>query len=195
MAQWPSDQHTITDRSAPISAVLIWAPLAVAAIATGGSLWLSTGMGLKACPLCFYQRTFAMSVLSVLAIGLLAGKRHWNLLPILAFPLAIAGFGVAAFHVNLELSGKLECPPGALGLGTAPQQSCAIFTLLVAVLIVSVSRTMLTREFRATLIGPVVGLGAALAAASVVSSPPLPPAPTKAYDTPLEICRPPFRPS
>jgi disulfide bond formation protein DsbB len=42
------------------------AALAVSAVGTVGSLYLSLGMGLKACPLCFYQRTFMMSTAAVL---------------------------------------------------------------------------------------------------------------------------------
>ena len=34
-----------------------------------GSLYLSLGLGLIACPLCFYQRTFAFAVLGVLILG------------------------------------------------------------------------------------------------------------------------------
>ena len=47
-------------RSSEVPAILIWAPLLVALLAVTGSLWLSIGMKLKACPLCFYQRTFVM---------------------------------------------------------------------------------------------------------------------------------------
>jgi disulfide bond formation protein DsbB len=86
---------------APVS--LVWPSLLVALVALAGSLWLSVGMGLKACPLCFYQRTFVMGVVAVLGIGLLTGQRHRGVLNLLALPLAVAGFGVAAFHVFLEL--------------------------------------------------------------------------------------------
>jgi hypothetical protein len=36
-------------------------------------------------------------------------------------------------------------------------------------------------------------LGLLLAWGAVASAPPMPPAPTRAYETPLDICRPPFR--
>lgn len=42
--------------------------LALAAIATGGSLYLSLGLGLKACPLCFYQRSLAIAAVLVLVM-------------------------------------------------------------------------------------------------------------------------------
>jgi disulfide bond formation protein DsbB len=150
------------------------------------------GLGLKACPLCFYQRTFVMGVVAVLGIGLLTGERHRAVLNLLALPLVVAGVGVAAFHVFLELTGKLECPSGIMGVGTAPQQSLAVLTVLIAVVLVGVvwSRSAGV-SFWPPLAGAVV-LGLLLAWGSVVSSPPMPPTPTKAYETPLDMCRPPF---
>src|SRR5438094_10025143 len=96
---------------------LVWPSLLVALIALAGSLWLSIGMKLKACPLCFYQRTFVMGVVAVLGVGLLAGQRHRVVLNLLALPLALGAFGVAAFHVYLEQNGQLECPGRVLGIG------------------------------------------------------------------------------
>jgi hypothetical protein len=181
----PPSLHT-----APVGAVFL--PLLVALVALAGSLWLSVGMGLKACPLCFYQRTFVMGVVAVLGIGVLTGERYRAVLNLLALPLAVAGFGVAAFHVFLELTGKLECPSGVLGIGTAPQQSLAVLTVLLVVVVVGV---VWTRNgglsFWPPLTGAVV-LGLLLAWGSVKSSPPMPPTPTKAYETPLDMCRPPF---
>ena len=55
---------------------LVWPSLLVALLALAGSLWLSIGMKLKACPLCFYQRTFVMGVVAVMGIGVLTGQRH-----------------------------------------------------------------------------------------------------------------------
>lgn len=156
--------------------------------ATAGSLWLSIGMKLKACPLCFYQRTFVMSVAGVMVVGLLARVAR-GALCLLAVPAAAAGFGIAAFHVWLELSGKLECPAGLMGLGSAPQQSAALLGLLFVVVVAG--------SWRAVESGAVAGailLGALMAWGSVASAPPLPPSPTKAYETPMEMCRPPYRP-
>src|SRR5438105_3179089 len=82
----------------PVGAVFL--PLLVAVFALAGSLWLSVGMGLKACPLCFYQRTFIMGVVAVLGVGMLTGERHRAVLNLLALPSVVAGFGVAAFHVS-----------------------------------------------------------------------------------------------
>jgi disulfide bond formation protein DsbB len=120
----------LSDVSAP---ALKWtiAAVIIALTGVGGSVWLSVGMGLKACPLCFYQRAFVMAVAGVFLTALLSAARNSALPHVLALPAAVAGLGVAVFHVWLEVSGTLECPHGVFGLGTAPQQSLAIFVLLL----------------------------------------------------------------
>src|SRR5947209_2295508 len=96
---------------APTTAASVWAwlSLLVAVVALAGSLWLSLGMHLKACPLCFYQRTFVMAVVGVLGLGLFTAARRSGLACLLALPSAVGGLGVAAFHVLLEIQGTLEC--------------------------------------------------------------------------------------
>jgi disulfide bond formation protein DsbB len=147
-------------------------------------------MDLKACSLCFYQRTFMMAVVAVLAVGLLAGAARPARPSLLAVPLAVAGLAVALFHVSLELRGKLECPAGLLGLGTAPQQSLAVYLLLAALLAVDAAGA---GNLPALLGG--AALGAALAVASLVANPPMSPVPAKPYDPQqrIEVCRPPYR--
>jgi disulfide bond formation protein DsbB len=178
--------------SSAIPPSLIWPSLLVALVALAGSLWLSIGMKLKACPLCFYQRTFVMGIVAVLGIGLLTGPRHRTVLNLLALPLAIGALSVAAFHVYLELTGKLECPAGVLVIGTSPQQSLAVLIVLVIFVIVGVIRSRKVGEPHPAAAGAAVVLGLLLALAAIASSPPMPPAPTQAYTTPLDICRPPF---
>jgi len=107
-----------------------WLALLVSAVAVAGSLWLSLGMNLVACPFCYYQRTFAMCAFGVLAVGLLGGAPRGSVLCLLALPLAAGGLGVAGWHVYLEATGKLECPKGILEIGTAPQQSLVAFAIL-----------------------------------------------------------------
>jgi disulfide bond formation protein DsbB len=169
---------------------LSWAliSLALATAATLGSLYLSIGMGLKACPLCFYQRTFMMAALTVLAIGLATDRSQARLLSIVSLPLAVAGWGVAAFHEYLVVTGKLECPAGVFGLGVAPMQSLAMFSLLAVTIGLGAGRPMVP-------LAASVALGLALAWGCIASSPPMASAPTKPYEQPLEICRPPFKPS
>jgi hypothetical protein len=175
-------------------AILIWAPFLVALIALAGSLWLSIKMELRACPFCFYQRTFVMGVVAVLGIGLLTGRRHRAVLNILALPLAVGGLAVAVFHVYLELTGKLECPAGVLGIGTAPQQSLTVLIVLVLVVVVGVVGSWHAGERHPAAAGAAVVLGLLLAWGAIASSPPMPPAPTQPYTTKLDICRPPFHP-
>jgi hypothetical protein len=166
----------------------------VAVVALLGSLWLSVGMGLKACPLCFYQRTFVMGVVAVLGVGLLTGPQYRSVLNLLALPMVVGGVGVALFHVYLELTGKLECPRGIMGIGTAPQQSLAALAVLLVVVVIGLARSGLGAKARwPASVGALV-LGLLLAVASIVSAPPMPPVPTKAYTTPLDMCRPPFHP-
>ncbi|MBI2806279.1 MAG: disulfide bond formation protein B [Planctomycetes bacterium] len=169
--------------------VWIWLAFLCAAATLAGSLGLSYGLGLKACPLCFYQRTFIMSLVAVLGIGLLTPAGRGARLAWLALPLAVAGLGVASFHVFLELSGKLECPAGVIGAGTAPQQSMAMFLLLTSLLVAG-----LVREPSCFLsIGSSLLIGLLLALASSTSNPPMPSPPDRPYPGPPEICRPPYR--
>ena len=168
------------------------AALGVSLTGAAGSLWLSLGMDLKACPLCYYQRTFMLAVVGVLVVGLLAEPRRTGLLNALALPAATGGLGVAVFHVYLELSGKLECPAGVFGIGTAPQQSLDIFVVLLVVFAVPVLRQRRIGSFALSAIGLVLGLAFALG--TIRSAPPLPSPPLKPYGQPLEKCRPPYDP-
>jgi hypothetical protein len=181
-----------TSSTAPAS--LVWPSLAVALLALVGSIWLSVGMHLKACPLCLYPRTFVMGVAGVLAVGMLAGARHRGVLNLLALPSAVGGVGVAAFHEYLELAGKLECPGGVLGLGTAPQQSLAVLAVLLVLVTVGAGRSVNVGGFRWPALAGAFVVGVLFAVGAIVSAPPMPTPPTKAYETPLEMCRPPYRP-
>lgn len=112
-------------------------------------------------------------------------------------PLAVSGLGVAAFHVYLVQTGKLECPPGLFGWGDAPFQSLIVFAVLACVCIVGV-RASRRGEVGSGLTRTVAALfiGAAVSWACIASAPSLPPAPQQPYDAikqPLDMCRPPFR--
>src|SRR5438094_216025 len=74
-----------------------WVALVVTGAGVAGSLFLSLGMELKPCPLCFYQRALMMSVFGVLGVGLLTRARYAAQLSILVLPSAVAGLGVAGF--------------------------------------------------------------------------------------------------
>ena len=120
--------------------VCTWLALLAAAAGVAGSLWLSLGMGLLACPLCYYQRTFMMAALGVLVAGLIGGVRPSAWVSLLALPAAIGGLGVAGYHVSLEMAGEMVCPAGIFDLGTAPQQSLGIFALLTLLLACDICR-------------------------------------------------------
>jgi len=128
----------------------LWPPLTVALLTVAGSLALSLHLGLKACPLCFYQRTFAMSAAAVLLMGATTRERDARLLGLLVWPLVVAGLGLAAFHVYLEAAGKLECPAGLAGIGSAPQQSLAAYVVLFVSLLPSLAGTCAAYCCRAT---------------------------------------------
>jgi disulfide bond formation protein DsbB len=180
----------------PTSLAWAWAALVLSAVGLAGSLLLSLGLGLKACPLCFYQRTFIMSIFAVMSVRLTVDRTRAGLLCLVSLPLASGGLGVAAFHEYLVVTSKLECPPGVFGLGTAPAQSLAIFVLLTAV--TGLGAWAGGHAFQLPRVPAVLGaavLGLLLASGAVASAPPMPPAPTKPYDPakqPLDICRPPF---
>jgi disulfide bond formation protein DsbB len=187
----------------PASPAWTWLALVAAAAASVGSLYLSLpeqwgvkwGMNLKACPLCFYERTFALSVFGVLVIGLCTKAWRSGALSLLALPLAIGGLGVAIFHVYLELKGTLECPGGIGNVGTAPKQSLAILAVIVVLLGIDSLRNRAAGQFGLPVwIGSIL-LGVLFTVGAVASAPPMPPAPAKAYDPekqPLDGCRPAF---
>jgi disulfide bond formation protein DsbB len=160
----------------------------VSLIALAGSLYLSLGMGLKACPLCLYQRTFVMGVVGVLAVGFFVKELQPRVLSLLALPLAIGGLAIAGFHCYLEATGFLECPHGIFGIGSAPQQSLINLTALVLLLVID----QLGQRSLLAVLGT-AALGGLLAFSDIRSAPPSP-APTKAYDLPVDEdgCRRPF---
>jgi hypothetical protein len=135
-------------------------------------------MRLQACPLCIYERTFLMGVITILGLSwFLPALRGSGLATWLALPLAVAGMGVAAFHVWLEQTQVLVCPYGLQGLGTAPQQSLGAYALLSLLLLGAslgfAGQGRLGRWVTGFL--PTVALGAVFAGAAIASGPPLPP--------------------
>jgi disulfide bond formation protein DsbB len=174
----------------------VWLALLIALAAVVGSLWYSLGMNYRACPLCFYQRTFAMSVVGVLLMGQVAGVRDGRVLAVIVLPLTVAGLGVAGFHAYLETSGKLECPPAMLGLWSIPGQSTVAFAAMSLALLLGLITGPGERSVGAFLTLAALVLGAAFALASIKSAP-KPATPSKPYDAvkePLDVCRPPYVP-
>lgn len=168
----------------------------LAMIGSLGSVYLSIGLGLKACPLCFYQRSFMMAAaVSLLMSFWLDGVRSTRSC-FVALPFAWAGLGVAAFHEYLVLNGKLECPPALFGWGDGPAQSLAVFCVLTAVCLsgaIANRCNSAKQGIPSILVAILVGVGVAWSC--IASAPPLPPTPIQPYDSskqPFDMCRPPF---
>jgi disulfide bond formation protein DsbB len=155
-----------------------WEPLALAAaiLTLVGSLYLSMGMGLVACPLCFYQRTFIMGVVGVLGVGMaLRLPLAPGTLSLLALPLAVAGLGVALIHSNLVWTEVLACPLGIFALGSAPFQSLIAYAVVTALLLPGAFHRSASPVPAVPRTVGLVALGLAFTLFSVLSSPKLPP--------------------
>ena len=164
------------------------AALVAALVSVAGSLYLSLGMGLIACPLCFYQRTFAFAVLGVLILGVFTRARESGYVNLMAFLPAVAGGLVAAFHTYLEATGKLVCPKGIAGFGSAPQQSLAAYVLILACLVPGLAIDMRRKGMSVAPVGWSLLLGGAFAYGCLVSAPAasMPPAEKRPF-----MCHPP----
>jgi disulfide bond formation protein DsbB len=183
------------DANAPPAraSILVCLALAVAIAAVAGSLALSLVEHKVACALCFYQRTFAMSIVAVLLLGLLSRAGRVPLLALLALPLALAGAGVAGFHVYLETNGTLECPAGLYGILTAPKQSLAAFAVLSLLLLLEVVRGVKLGAVGVLNVVVALALGGGLVWGSISANPAPLPTPKQKYDDPVpKTCRPPF---
>jgi disulfide bond formation protein DsbB len=179
--------------SAPASSLLTWLALLAALVGTAGSVYLSVGLNYKACPLCYYQRTFMMAIFGVLAIGLLGGMGRTVSLSTLCLPLAVAGAAVAGKHTFLEASKQMECPGGVFALGSAPQQSAAIYLVLTLLLLSDAASDALNkRRLGGSLLALLVAvlLGVGFQEVSFRSAQPAYPPPAEEYqNTSPTICR------
>ncbi|MCA9013213.1 MAG: disulfide bond formation protein B [Planctomycetaceae bacterium] len=190
------DTNSITSSRRSFATATGWIALGVATMGSVGSVYLSIGLGLKACPLCFYQRSFMMAAaISLLVSFWLDGVRSFRLC-LVALPFAAAGLGVAMFHEYLVLSGKLECPPAVFGWGDGPIQSLAAFSVLTAVCLMGafLNRHSSERQGLPSIIASIL-VGVGVAWACIASAPSLPPTPAQPYDAvkqPFDMCRPPF---
>ena len=134
------------DRAVEPDWILLFAAWLVAALATGGSLLFSLGMGLAPCVLCWVQRVFLFPLVVVLARALFPLDRG---VVRYALPLAAIGWLVAAYH-NLVYVGVVPealqpCAQGVscserylelFGFVDIPLLSLLAFTALVAILVV-----------------------------------------------------------
>lgn len=140
--------NTANDTLSPVWLLLFSAWL-VATVSTLGALFFSEIMGYAPCVLCWYQRIAMFPLVLVLGAGLLPLDVR---VVRYALPLALAGAGVALFHMALIAGWIPEnlkpCRQGIpcsevqvvwLGFITIPLLSLASFTL-VSVLLVAAHR-------------------------------------------------------
>jgi hypothetical protein len=73
-----------------------------------------------------------------------------------------------------------------LRIGSAPQQSLAVLLLLVVVLILDILGVGIGNGFGVVAAAGTIVLGILFGGGLIVSAPPLPPAPTKAYELPID---------
>jgi prepilin signal peptidase PulO-like enzyme (type II secretory pathway) len=134
-----------------------------------------------------------MSAAGVLWIGMLTHARRTGLPCLLALPATAGGLCVAAFHTYLESIGRLECPAGIFGWGTAPQQALAGILVLAGA--IGIGATRGRREIHYGFLAVVVAIvvGVLLGWSAIRSAPPMPPVPAQRYESPPDVCRPPFR--
>ena len=87
-------------RARQLRPVLLALALAIAAVATAGSLYYSEVAGYPPCEMCWYQRICMYSLVPVLAVALVRRDRWggWY-----ALPLALAGLGLSVYHYQLQL--------------------------------------------------------------------------------------------
>ncbi len=169
----------------PVTGLVVWAAL-LAALVTGlGSLWLSMGMDLRACPLCLYQRACIFCVIIVLTVGMMAQERSAGLVAWIGLGPATAAVAICAFQNYLEHYGRLECPAGIANIGTAPQQALVAQGIVAVLLLLASLRHLLTAAIS-------IGLGIALGGLMIQSAPKLPDVPMKPYEGRFETCRVPY---
>jgi disulfide bond formation protein DsbB len=109
-------------------------------VATLGSLFFSEVMRFPPCTLCWYQRVCMYPLVAVSTVGLLRRDRA---APLYAWPLALAGLGVAIYHnllyYHLIPESIVPCTTGVsctsrqvewLGFVTIPLMSLTAFAMI-----------------------------------------------------------------
>jgi len=124
---------------------LLVAALAVATVATAGSLYYSHVLGLYPCRPCWYQRILMYPLVPVVGYAVLADEPG---LARLGLAFTVPGGALAAYHSSLQLSTASTC--SFVGCGTVqfrlfgvltiPNQSLVAFALLTALFAVVARR-------------------------------------------------------
>jgi disulfide bond formation protein DsbB len=128
----------MTDRTADTAWLLVFGAWIVAAVSTLGALFASAVMDLPPCVLCWYQRIFMFPLAVVLPVGLFPFDAR---VVRYGAPLALIGWGIAAYHVLLVLKVVPESmAPCAQGIPcgsvpvTLPLASLVAFSIILALL-------------------------------------------------------------
>lgn len=116
----------------------------VALVAMAGSLYLSDGVGLLPCKLCWFQRIAMYPLVLVLGVGLLRGDAGvWRF----ALPLPLVGLLISGYHVALQYQPSLDlisCGAGGecsvryllvFGFVSIPVMAGGAFLLITALLL------------------------------------------------------------
>ena len=109
----------------------------VALVATAGSLFLSLGLGLVPCRLCWYQRILMYPLVVVLGVAAVERRAAvaWTALPLVGL-----GAAIAAYHSRLQVT-QTACGIGAVSCAqvqyrvaglTVPNLSLVAFCLVGA---------------------------------------------------------------
>ena len=110
----------------------------VAVVATAGSLYLSLGLGLIPCELCWYQRILMYPLVVVLGVATLEDNPGVYRS---ALPLSLLGIVVAAYHSFVQVTAdQTTCTVGSCGLIQYRMLGLTIPNLsLVAFVLISIS--------------------------------------------------------
>jgi disulfide bond formation protein DsbB len=73
--------------------------LVVSALATGGSLYLSNGLGWEPCRLCWFQRIMMYPLVVIIGWGLVLGRDDMD---DYVLPLSVLGAGTAIYHYGIQ---------------------------------------------------------------------------------------------
>lgn len=134
----PSARQALARLAVPLAWV-------VAAASMAGSLYYSEVAGFTPCTLCWYQRIAMYPLVLVLAVAAVRGDRRtarWS-----GAPLALVGWGIAAYHYTLQTFPSLSgaaCSPTApcsfrwvseFGFVSIPFMALSGFTAIAALLI------------------------------------------------------------
>ena len=147
---WERPRGWLRELRATLAGTELWVAWAVAAVATGGSLFFSEYSDFVPCRLCWFQR-IAMYPLAVLLL-VAAIRRDARGGAVYALPFPVAGAIVSIYHVYIEHNPEAEsaaCKVAApcsvkwieeLGYVTIPVLALTAFAAIFALLLAARSR-------------------------------------------------------